>query len=70
MIPSGYRMLKDGEVMQNGDLAFGDTSNGKLGWGKVPEWLHNTELCDGAAGLGHPSIAIRKLATQQESKGL
>ena len=58
-----YRVLKDGEILQPGDLAFGNLSDGTTGWGKIPEHLHGQAFCEGASGIGHPKLVVRKELT-------
>lgn len=55
-----YSMLEDEDIMQEGDLAFGNLANKKVGWGRIPPYLFNQPLCIGAVGIGHPVLVMRK----------
>ena len=54
----GYRWIHKGELLEEGDLAWGHCGNGKVGWGVIPPWLvgqaYRPEL------ETHPPLAIRR----------
>lgn len=64
-VQKGYYDLEDGDILEAGDLAFGNLSSGKYGWGRIPSYLIGQALCIGAVGLGHPTLVIRKQTTEK-----
>ena len=66
MIHEGYRQVKNKEKMRDDDLAFGCLEGGGTGWGKIPSWLVGQVYCEGASGIGHPRLLIRKQPYRRE----
>lgn len=64
-----WRMLKDGEKIEEDDMCFGTLPNGQTGWGKPPAWLVGQAYCDG--WTMHPDfIARRRMPpTPQDTAG-
>jgi len=58
LIPNGYRLLEDEEVIPERCLCFGKLESGVYGWGKPPSWLVGQSFCDG--WCNHPAfIAVK-----------
>ena len=58
MPPEGYRLLKDGEKIEEDDLGWGLLESGDYGWGLLTK-IKGQVYCEGWAF--HPPFVIRKL---------
>ena len=51
--------VQDDEILLAGDMAFGQLTNNKYGWGKIPNSLIGKHFAAGAYGF--PVLVLRKI---------
>ncbi len=51
--------VQDDEILEEGDMAFGQLSNSKCGWGLIPKSLIGKQFAPGA--FGFPILVLRKI---------
>ncbi len=70
-LPQGYLKVKDGDIIQTGDLALGKViatcGQQSYGWTPVPLHLIGQEYFEGATEMGHPVMLVRKTHFENKS---